>query len=272
VRGHPPGQTFAPDLLAAAELVKLGSGGAVRPEGMALLVPLYSGEEQIGALLVGPTEAGTAYGERDLLLLDDLAEELVALVETMHRQDEDARAISQMVADFRQRELALQHQVQKLVTERQAEDRPVLDGVSERQFVSLVEDALRRLHDFPYLGGHALAALAVVVWRLEGQDEEFLTHIDRGKALSQVLVQALDKLRPDGPEPARHEVPPRKWYQFVILHGAYVEGELNRDIMSRLYISEGTFNRTRRRAIRGLARALREMEHKARQRLAARPS
>jgi hypothetical protein len=271
-RGHPPGQIFAAELLAAAEIVELGGGGATRPEGMVLLVPLYAGEEQIGALLLGPKEAGTAYGERDLLLLDDLAEELVALVETMRRQDEDAEAISRMVAEFRQRELALQRQVQQMVTERQAEDRPVLDGVSERQFVSLVEDALRRIHDFSYLGGHALAALAVVAWRLEGRDEDFVTHIDRGKALSQVLVQALDKLRPDGPEPARHEVPPRKWYQFVILHAAYVEGELNRDVMSRLYISEGTFNRTRRRAIRGLARALREMEHEARQRLVARPS
>jgi len=39
-----------------------------------------------------------------------------------------------------------------------------------------------------------------------------------------------------------------------------VLGELNRDIMARLYIGEGTFNRARRRAIRGVARALKEME------------
>jgi hypothetical protein len=35
----------------------------------------------------------------------------------------------------------------------------------------------------------------------------------------------------------------------------------NRDIMGKLYISEGTFNRTRRTAIRSLARTLAEMEH-----------
>lgn len=269
---HPPGQVFAGPLLEAPETVELPPTGTARPEGMALLVPLYAGEDQVGALLMGPREAGTAYGEHDLLLLDDLAEELVVLIETMRQQEKDAEAISKMVAEFRQRELGLQHQVQQMVTERQSEDRPVLDGVSERQFVSLVEDALRRLHDFPYLGSHALAGLAVVAWRLEGQAEEFVTHIDRGKALSQVMVQALDKLRPDGPQPARRQVPPRKWHQFTILHSAYVEGELNRDIMSWLYISEGTFNRTRRRAIRGLARALREMEQEARQRLSARPA
>lgn len=33
--------------------------------------------------------------------------------------------------------------------------------------------------------------------------------------------------------------------------------------MSKLYISEGTFNRTRRRAVRALAKALLEMERGA---------
>jgi hypothetical protein len=45
-----------------------------------------------------------------------------------------------------------------------------------------------------------------------------------------------------------------------------VLGELNRDIMSKLYISEGTFSRTRRRAIRGVAKALQEMEQEAQER------
>jgi hypothetical protein len=39
-----------------------------------------------------------------------------------------------------------------------------------------------------------------------------------------------------------------------------VEEVSNREIMMRLYISEGTFNRTRRSAVRALARALGEME------------
>jgi hypothetical protein len=34
----------------------------------------------------------------------------------------------------------------------------------------------------------------------------------------------------------------------------------NRDIMLKLFISEGTFNRTRRAAIRSVARTLGEME------------
>jgi hypothetical protein len=39
-----------------------------------------------------------------------------------------------------------------------------------------------------------------------------------------------------------------------------MEDRLNREIMSQLYISEGTFNRTRRAAIRSVARLLGEME------------
>ena len=54
--------------------------------------------------------------------------------------------------------------------------------------------------------------------------------------------------------------PPREWYAYLILRDAYVEERPNREIMLRLFISEGTFNRTRRSAIRSLARDLGEME------------
>jgi hypothetical protein len=111
-----------------------------------------------------------------------------------------------------------------------------------------------------------LEKLAVVDWHLQGCQPQFVTHIDRGKALSEVVVQAIEKLRPDGPEPSSRAVPPREWHAFIVLHDAYVRGDLNRDIMSKLYISEGTFNRTRRRAVRAVARALQEMEREALQR------
>jgi hypothetical protein len=51
---------------------------------------------------------------------------------------------------------------------------------------------------------------------------------------------------------------PRAWYAYIILHDAYLEGARNRDVMARLYISEGTFNRTRRLALRGVARWMSE--------------
>lgn len=54
--------------------------------------------------------------------------------------------------------------------------------------------------------------------------------------------------------------PPREWYPYIILHGAYIDDKPNREIMSQLYISEGTFNRTRRSAMRTVTRVLEEME------------
>jgi hypothetical protein len=85
-----------------------------------------------------------------------------------------------------------------------------------------------------------------------------VTHLERGKAVQQVMLEAIEKLRPAGAIP--RDPPPREWYPYLILRQAYLEEVANRDIMLRLYISEGTFNRTRRSAIRSLARALGEME------------
>jgi hypothetical protein len=141
--------------------------------------------------------------------------------------------------------------------------------VGERQFATLAEEALRRLYDYPFLGDHVLAQLQVVTAAAAARGDPVITHLDRGKALNEVLQRAMSKLRPDDDEPARHTIPGRQWHQYLALHDAYVLGEPNRDIMGRLYVGEGTFNRTRRRAIRGVARALREMEHEAKGQIAS---
>jgi hypothetical protein len=171
-----------------------------------------------------------------------------------------------MVAEFREREHDLQRQMQQMLAEQGEEAGPVLEGVDEAGFMALVKDALRRLHDFPYLGEHDLAQLKVVDGYLPAGEQGFVTHIERGKAVSAVLVQAVEKLRPAGEEPAAYSVPPRMWRQYIVLHDAYVLGERNRDIMGKLYIGEGTFNRARQRATRGVARALQEMEGEAQRR------
>ncbi|MFQ5859348.1 MAG: GAF domain-containing protein [Anaerolineae bacterium] len=263
---NPVDQAFPLPALATTEIVDLPRPGTHGPQGMALLVPLYAGGAQVGALVLGPQESDQPYSEDDLELLDDLADQMATVIHTSRLQEENARTINAMVAEFRNRERTLQRQVQQMLAQREEEARPVLEGVSEADFVSLVEDGLRRLHDFSYLGEHALAQLQVVDWWLESQKDPLVTHIDRGKALNEILLQALHKLRPEDAEPGAHDVPSREWHQFIILHDSYVAGKLNRDVMSRLYISDGTFNRTRRRAVRGVAKALQEMEQAARKR------
>jgi GAF domain len=262
-RAQPPGLPFPLPVLSAAEIVALPRPDTPSPEGMALLVPIHDGDDQIGALVLGVKETGKPYGEEDRMLLDDLAERLAAVIQATRLQEENACALNKMVADFREREHTLQCQVQQMLAEREEETGPMLASAGEGSFAALVEDALRQLHDYSYLGEHDLGRLQVVDLCLAGRDETFVTHIDRGKALSEVLLEALCKLRPEGEEPGLQVVPGREWEPFLILRDAYVRGEMNRDIMSRLYISEGTFNRTRRRAVRSVARALQEMEREA---------
>jgi hypothetical protein len=263
---HPVGEAFPLPILAASETLELSQPGTVGLEDMALLVPLYDGDAQIGALVLSFRESGQGYSEEDLLLVEDLADQLAAMIQTMQLQEENARLLSDMVADFREQEQALQRQVQAMLAEPEEEARPTVGGLDEGESVGLVEDALRRLHDYSYLGEHALVRLQVVDRSLAQQNGSFVTHIERGKALSGVLVQALSRLRPEGTEPSRQTIPSREWHPFIVLHDAYVLGELNRDIMNRLYVGEGTFNRTRRRALRSVAKALQEMEQQAQSR------
>jgi hypothetical protein len=112
----------------------------------------------------------------------------------------------------------------------------------EMWFIKLVEDGLRKFPDFIRLGQSPLADCIGV----KGEN-----HIARGKRLHQVLHDAIESLRPAGVRPA--SAPPRNWYNYIVLHDAYVTGMRNCDVRARLYISEGTFNRTRRNAVRGVA-------------------
>jgi hypothetical protein len=257
------GKALPYEALAFTEITHLTQPASAGLQDMALLVPIHSNGEQVAVLALGGTQSATSFSEDDLILLDDLSERLGEMIHATWLQEENTRLLSQMVSDFQMKEHALQRQADNLVSISREENQPALDNKTSAEFVSSVEDALRRLYDYSYLGEHALAQLLVVQKRLEGVEPEMVTHIDCGKALSQFLVQAIQKLRPEGPEPKPPTVPHREWHQFLILYSAYVTGHQTREIMSRLYIGEGTFNRTRRRALQGLARAVQEMEQGA---------
>ena len=200
-----------------------------------LLIPLYDAAIQVGALLLGRPENGESYAPEDLEHL-------------MHPTDQLGHLLA--LATTRQAFIA---QVPQILNSVDVNLQANLD--IEPISAKSLEDALRHLHDFAYLGNMELSTLAIV-------DEEMptgkITHIDRGKSLNKVLLMAMEKLKPDGE--LTEEPPPRLWHAYKILHDAYVKEEKNMDIMSNLYISQGTFNRTRRTAIRSLTQALREME------------
>jgi uncharacterized membrane protein len=220
--------------LVSDDVLHLEPGTFTPPlEDAALLIPLYSDTEQFGAIIFGRPINGIRYSNTDVDLL-------------LYPSDRVADAILDS-----SREKSYLNMLSQIAQSQQAE----FTTSSEIISADIVDDALRNLFDFSHLGDTSLVELKLVHQQLPGGA---LTHIDRGKAVHEVLTQAVDKLRPADQFPG--EPVPREWYPYVILHGAYLEDRLNRDIMSQLYISEGTFNRTRRSAIRSVTRMLEEME------------
>ncbi len=259
---HALEQTFPHSTLTATEIIGLVLPARKNLQDMKLLIPLFAEGNQIGAVVLGERENAMPYSEADLELLEDLADQIARVIYGVAAQDENANRLNDLVADFRARERALQLQVDEMLAERAA-PKPLMRAGEweEEKLIPLVEDALRQLHDIPYLGEHDLSQLRVVQTHVATKrDGTPTTFLDCGKALNETLIEVLNELRPATPLPKGIQVPPREWHLYIILHDSYVQGDTNRDIMSKLYISEGTFNRTRRRALRAVAKSLAEME------------
>ncbi len=199
----------------------------------ALLIPLYAETQQLGALILGRPTNGIGYSKADLELLLYPSDRLAGLIQNAQRETEYLAQLANLVE----------------------KSQPEAGSPSAQISIKGVENALRNLTDYAYLGEHPLAKLNLVAYRLPAGAT---THLDRGKLVYTILAEAIEKLRPEGKLPP--DPPPAEWYPYLILHEAYLEGIPNRDIMARLYISEGTFNRTRRAALRAVTRTLEEME------------
>ena len=239
------GARLPAEALNVRELTTVRPDGSSRP--LAVVAPLVAETDPLGAILLGQPKGGPTYSEADLDLVSEAADGLAELVRHAHRQEVQAQEISQMLEASRTRERELQERIEALRS-------PAMSEAINPKQIAVVEDALRRLYDYSYLGEHSLALDLLAHYRAA-------THLDRGKALNAALVAAVEKLRPAGVEP--RELPSREWHPYLVLRDAYLHGQANRDIMSRLYVSEATFHRTRRSALRAVAKALFEMDPSA---------
>lgn len=221
----------------------------------AVIVPLHAAGEQVGVIALGERGIEVGYSEDDLVLVEDLADRLAGVVYTVRLQERSIERINVLLGAVREREQEMRGVM------REALSAPGLEGESEGYAVSLVEDALRHLYDYAYLGEHRLSQLGIVGSHLDVGEEACVTHLDRGRGLHRVLMVGIEKLRPPG---SPLSLPTREWHQYVILRDCYIMGKPNREVMSVLYISEGTFNRARRRAVRAVAKSLLEMEGRGR--------
>lgn len=232
----PIGTTLASEIYALYEVSQPRDALADR---IAWLVPIFVRDTRLAIIGVGHHKNRTPYSEDELYWLEDAAEEF-------------ARVIQNSIEPFPSWERANQDRAQRGESPEYSSENTVGKTFEyslklDAGLVHCVEEGLRYLNDVNRLGSSPL----VEVLKIDGSD-----HLERGKQLQGRLLGVMEKLRPPGSLPS--EPLPQEWYSYVILHDAYVEGKLSRDIMSRLYISEGTYFRTRRSAIRGVARALME--------------
>lgn len=190
--------------------------------GLAWVSQAFEGMDPVALVGIGPPNAKLKYSTGDLELLDEFTDQIGTLISiSSSRNNKIQPAVSRVVES-----LALP---------------------PEAEWVKMVDDGLRRYGDFVSLGQSPLADWTGV---------NGLSHIERGKQMQRALHEAIQSLRPEGERPP--EPLPREWYSHVVLHDAYVKGVPNREVMARLYVSEGTFHRIRRHAVRGVARYLAE--------------
>lgn len=215
-------------------------------EQTAWLAVARAGNTVTGAIGLGPRDNRTAYAEEDLDLLVETADAVGQLLLVDAEQARGRAQLMTLAAEVETREVGIQAGAQDLIA--------AMEAHLDRDFERTVEQCLQHLADYTFLGQSRLANELL----LSGA-----THIERGKAVRNVLLQAIESLRPAGARPGASQTVPREWHAYTIFYNAYVDDVPNRDIMSQLYISEGTFNRQRRKALHAVARALLEARHSA---------
>jgi hypothetical protein len=206
---------------------------------IAWVAPTFEGQTQVAVIALSHPNAKLDYSAGDLELLAEVADQVSSLISVSNLTAGRADQIQQLMAESQ----AHANELNSIAGEMIA----AISANSDSEFIRTVEEGLRHLSDYIALGQLPLASQM----NITGE-----SHIECGKQLNKLLIDSIESLRPAEKRPP--EPLPRVWYSYAVLHDAYVEGVPNREIMARLYISEGTFNRTRRNALRGLARLLSE--------------
>lgn len=199
--------------------------------------PSFDGQIQIAVVGLGKPNKRLDYSHGDLDLLSEVTDQIGTLISLSNIQSQHNQASRQSEGNESE---ALQVADEMI---------GAMGNNPDQEFIKIVEEGLRHLSDYITLGQSPLA---------DKLNIKAGSHIERGRELQKLLIESIELLRPAEKRPP--EPLPRVWYNHAVLHDAYVEGVQNREIMARLYISEGTFNRTRRNAIRGLARLLMEKQ------------
>jgi hypothetical protein len=137
---------------------------------------------------------------------------------------------------------------------------PALPGSEETlverpEFSDLVKDALSHYWGGPKLSASPLMQLRVVERALPEHDGSPM------RALRAVLVQGIERLRPDG----ERKMTAAEWILYNILELKFIQGKRVRDVAMRLAMSESDLYRKQRVAVERVAQNIAEMERQARE-------
>jgi hypothetical protein len=91
-------------------------------------------------------------------------------------------------------------------------------------------------------------------------DGSVVTDIERGRALWDLLREAIERLRPTNSKPE----PTPAWRLYAITEGIYVQGKSAKEMTAELGISPRTFHRERRAAVEALATVVWQIESQMR--------
>jgi len=232
-----PVGSVLPESVAGFEEVSRPRAGQL--SSLAWIAPSFEGQTQVAVVGIEKPISRLDYSTGNLELLAEVADQIGTIVSLSNAVPRRSQLIQELVTISRANATDLDSVTGSLLNSITTEP--------DADFIRLVEEALRHLSDTITLGESALADRLSITGT---------SHIERGKLLQKHLAASIELLKPAEARPP--EPLPRLWYSYAVLHDAYVECVPNREIMARLYISEGTFNRTRRNAIRGLARLLME--------------
>jgi len=210
---------------------------------IAWVAPAFEGPTQVAVIALSHPKAKLDYSAGDLELLAEVADQVGSLISLSNLTAGRANQIQQLVVESQIHANELNSIAGEMIA--------AISTNFDSEFIKTVEEGLRNLSDYITLGQLPLASQM----NITGD-----SHIECGKQLNKLLIDSIESLRPAEKRPP--EPLPRVWYSYAVLYDAYVEGVPNREIMARLYISEGTFNRTRRNALRGLARLLSDRKNK----------
>lgn len=248
-------------LLASYERGKLH---LPEPDRLKRLQELHAAQRRTVEVCV--QQAANAHADLVLLLQEGDGERIAERASTWA---DDLRRVHDQIVDINQR-FDVEPESKQIPEFVPAPVRPAPPAEEDLEgLVPLVEEALRRLNrselaecELVQRVPHTLAA-----WRARWGDAARgeATSLEQGRALREVFVEAIERLKPAGYRPGAGPAPAGQALHYHIVHERYVLERPVANVVTRHNISDRTLFRERERAVRSLARELLQQEELYRQ-------